>query len=156
MQRLRNTIDGFAEEQTRQRPQKSPSRRTTPSSRLQPPIQRPQEQREPSSDTLVVGDPDPSAFDAEFIIGSNDTPSRSNTPVPASRDLETAEAEGFKHGGQVAEVEHADNSKSHASEAESASSELPSEVRGKLRRLNKLETKYQGTRVAAIPCLRTS
>ncbi|KAI9723094.1 MAG: hypothetical protein M1828_004342 [Chrysothrix sp. TS-e1954] len=147
-QRLRNTIDGFAEEQqARQKPQtRSPSRKTTPIGRLQSPAQRAQVQRSADSgagDNSELGyrDPEPSTFDPEFVVGSNNT-SRSNTPVPLLQDPEV-KIQDDDHG--VRSKKPGDNTtvEEKTSEAEGADSELSSEVKSKLRRLNKLESKYQ-------------
>lgn len=95
--------------------------------------------------------PDPKEFEAEFAIGDDDISSRSATPRPESTDFSEKPA---AENGEQAEgaVGAPTNEKPVSNEKESESTtdanqpplELSPEVKAKLRRLNKMETRYQG------------
>jgi hypothetical protein len=89
--------------------------------------------------------PDPSEFDADFVIGDDESavPSRSVTPRP-----ETAEkcVEGNETAGAAEKQQGADDAVSVQSDASTAAQrqeELPTEVRVRLRKLDRLESRYQ-------------
>lgn len=107
--------------------------------------------------------PDPAEFDAEFVVGGDDDesggPSRTGTPAAQ----ETSEQSGHASVAadsttttQLGDAEGGDGSSGHARAKSSVASvasvpsstmslsELPTEARVKLRRLDKLEGKYQG------------
>jgi hypothetical protein len=156
-QRLRDAIDSrIAEEQARQKSaqdniSRSNSARRPPNSNLSP-GQRSRPRR--NTGTPVRG-PDPKEFEAEFAIGDDEDSSRSATPR-----LETPE--DVSETTTLAETEHGEDGekgktkapvdtpgKENASTAEKGPTsqptiELPAEVRGKLRRLDKLEVRYHG------------
>jgi hypothetical protein len=101
-----------------------------------------------------VRGPDPTEFEPEFAIGDDDAStlvSRSSTPKPESTEA-SDNAKGEKSVEKSGEAEGAAdntvNGKDNAPAKESGqpSAELPPEVRAKLRKLNKLESRYQGMR----------
>ncbi|PYI00758.1 hypothetical protein BO78DRAFT_329220 [Aspergillus sclerotiicarbonarius CBS 121057] len=148
-QRLRDAIDSrIAEEQARQRSaQTSLSRSNSarhPTSRNISPTRRTSRPRR-NTGTPVRG-PDPNEFEPEFAIGDDEGPSRSATPR-----LESAggsEAAPEENGGEgKATAEESTTKKPEAqpvTEANQSPSDLPPEIRVKLRRLGKLESRYQG------------
>jgi len=152
-QRLKGAIDSrIAEEQARQRAAAlagTPSRSNSGSIRRNaPPIGSParqsSRQRERNDISNEKG-PDPSEFDADFVIGDDESavPSRSATPR-----LETAEkrVEGKEAAGEAEKQPGADDAASVLSDASTAvqrPEELPTEVRVRLRKLDRLEGRYQ-------------
>ncbi|KAL3463572.1 hypothetical protein BJX64DRAFT_256956 [Aspergillus heterothallicus] len=151
-QRLREAIDSrIAEEQARQRSSqeslaRSNSARRPPGRNLSP-SRRPSRPRR-NTGTPVRG-PDPTEFEPEFAIGDDDASSRSATPKPEPADaLENAQGEksGEKSGEPEGAADTTTNGKDSApptKEPAQPSSELPPEVRAKLRKLTKLESRYQ-------------
>lgn len=152
-QRLKGAIDSrIAEEQARQRSsQASPSRKNSgtnrSSSRNISPSKRGvrSQAREKKDGEPSKRDRDPSEFEPESIAESEDTPSRSESPRPiqkigeaASAD-ETAKMEGSKVAIAIKEgkIDSPDNA--------ITSQELPTDIRVKLRKLDKLESRYNGT-----------
>ncbi|KAL2818625.1 hypothetical protein BJX63DRAFT_58414 [Aspergillus granulosus] len=154
-QRLREAIDSrIAEEQARQRSSqeslaRSNSARRPPGRNLSP-GRRPSRTRR-NTGTPVRG-PDPTEFEPEFAIGDDDASSRSATPKPESTetpDNSQGEKSGEKSGEARGVADTAANGKDSApptQESAQPSAELPPEVRAKLRKLNKLESRYQGMR----------
>jgi len=142
---LKGAIDSrIAEEQARQRtPQDSPSRsnsRTVTSNRR---AVRTEGRERKDGEPLIKG-PDPSEFEPDFVIDSDSTPSRSTTPRPFQGKGENATADA-----SPAEVAPGLNSKEVTEkDAEktviAGSAELPTDVRAKLRKLERLESKYYG------------
>lgn len=149
IQRLKGAIDSrIAEEQARQRqaaqqtqsqhPARSSSLRRT-SSNLSPAGRRPR--------TPDVGDkaqgrgPDPSEFDPDVVVGEDEL-SRSTTPRPPNEKDESAQQQPTENGDAV----KGDNEGAEAARDAkvAASNELPTEVRVRLRKLEKLEPKYSG------------
>jgi hypothetical protein len=145
-QRLREAIDSrIAEEQARQRSSqeslaRSNSARRPPGRNLSP-SRRPSRPRR-NTGTPVRG-PDPTEFEQEFAIGDDDTSSRSATPRPESTGtLENTPGEG---AGQAEGTANAASEKDSIPGTETNQPpELSSEVKAKLRRLNKMESRYQG------------
>ncbi|KAJ5378150.1 uncharacterized protein N7496_005559 [Penicillium cataractarum] len=154
-QRLRDAIDSrIAEEQARQKSaqeniSRSNSARRPPNSSLSP-GQRSRPRR--NTGTPVRG-PDPKEFEAEFAIGDDEDSSRSatprlETPDDAAEGATPAETERSEDGEKSkTKAPAADTSGKETPSAEKApasqtTSELPAEVRGKLRRLDKLEARY--------------
>lgn len=89
--------------------------------------------------------PDPTEFEPEFAIGDDDSSSRSGTPRPESSGApENTQGENAEQSEGPGE--NAMNEKEGAPEAESAPTtpELPPDVKAKLRRLAKMESRYQG------------
>ncbi|KAI9861942.1 MAG: hypothetical protein M1813_005012 [Trichoglossum hirsutum] len=154
-QRLKATIDSrIAEEQARQRAaaqeissspsrsdsiaaRRSSSRRTSPSKRHGRPRLPDHNDRD-----AVAGGPDPSEFEPEFVIGEDDVDSRAGTPLPKEKPSqeENAGAGGENPpAGDGADVKE----KQIESKASSSLGDLPTDVRVKLRKLDKLESRYQ-------------
>ncbi|KAI5300120.1 hypothetical protein KEM55_009311 [Ascosphaera atra] len=84
--------------------------------------------------------PDPTEFD-EFVVGEEDGPNGDNGDnAPGTPKIKAADAQG-KEGGKGA----GNTEKSAAdANANATRTELPTDIRVKLRRLEKLETRYQG------------
>ncbi|KAK2802901.1 hypothetical protein FQN51_004164 [Onygenales sp. PD_10] len=93
-----------------------------------------------NGNALPAKGPDPAEFDAEFVVGDDETSSRTSTPVqPADGGPESnnfAESEGKRSVDTT-------RKNSMAEEPGQTPPELPTEVRVKLRRLDKLEGRYQ-------------
>ncbi|KAJ5577561.1 uncharacterized protein N7459_006525 [Penicillium hispanicum] len=153
-QRLRDAIDSrIAEEQARQKSAqdnitRSNSARRPPSRNLSP-----GRRNRPRRNTgTPVRGPDPKEFEAEFTIGDDDTSSRSGTPqveTPENASEATIRVEGDR--SEDAEAKTASDAvgkeKEPAKPADTEAntptpSELPADVKAKLRRLDKLESRY--------------
>ena len=158
-QRLKGAIDSrIAEEQARQRtqhdsPSRSNSRTQKSTARTVSSNRRAvrSEGRESKDGESPTKGPDPSEFEPDFIVGSDSTPSRSTTPRPLQGNGENATT-----NGTPAEAPPGSNDKETREEdAEkytiAASPELPTDVRLKLRKLEKLESKYYGLSRMQLP-----
>ncbi len=94
--------------------------------------------------------PDPNEFEPEFIIGEDEAPSRTATPVAHKEEAdksgtgEQEEDDGVedKKGGEAQEAEG--EKAEPARDDRAAPPQIPLEVRKRLLRLEKLEPKYQG------------
>ena len=75
------------------------------------------------------------------MIGDSDTPSRSGTPRPTHEKEQTGSSEASTDGGRE-DSEGQPREKAAVNEA--VPLELPTDVRLKLRKLDKLESKYHG------------
>ncbi|KAI9043226.1 putative vesicle-mediated transport protein (Imh1) [Aspergillus affinis] len=147
-QRLREAIDSrIAEEQARQKSaQDSLSRSNSarqPSGRNLSPSRRQSRPRR-NTGTPVRG-PDPNEFEQpEFTIGDDEGSSRSATPQqdPPSNSMGSPEQNA---GEEKSTAEESPNGKdaAPAGETKQSPSELPAEVKVKLRKLSKMETRYQ-------------
>ena len=150
MQRLKGAFDSF-EEQARQRPtQPSPSRQNGASRRATNQTNFPSRrgQRQNTENTkpsdLSGPDPDPSTFDPEADNGPADSSNKSDTPV-----IETDSGKTYGQPDEPSEKQESEKEEKPdgtVEEAEPASaepSELPDDVKAKIRRLNKFEEKYQ-------------
>ncbi|OJD11935.1 hypothetical protein AJ78_07396 [Emergomyces pasteurianus Ep9510] len=91
--------------------------------------------------------PDPAEFDAEFVVGDDDSSSRTSTPVQmqetggSGNPVNPVDPE---HGGEKANEKEIDSARPQNDRPEeSVHMELPTEVRVRLRRLDKLEGRYQ-------------
>jgi hypothetical protein len=138
-QRLRGAIDArIAEEQARQKA----SQEGTPRSNLgRNPSTRTTRQR--SSSTLPTRSPDPTEF--EFPIADDDGPSRSATPrQEAASAQEPPPSEEVESEKQTADDSVDKESTPGAEPKPSPTPELPADVRAKLRRLDKIDSKYHG------------
>ena len=150
-QRLKGAIDSrIAEEQARQRSaltsppppntaRKSSSRAESPAKRAL----RPGASSKQNGETAGKG-PDPAEFEPEFVLDHSDVPSRSVTPRPAptrsespTKDTAGEVAEEVRNGEETSEKVVQDGSAA-------TSLELPTDVRVKLRRMEKLESRYHG------------
>lgn len=149
--RLKGAIDSrIAEEQARQKAlQSSPSRSNSTvrrsSSRTVSPSKRQARTRDRSGkDIDAEKGPDPSEFDRAFVVDDEESSSRVGTPGPGAERSGSAMIEGA--GNDKAPVE--DNKESNGKVVEDgdapAPPELPTDVRVKLRKLDKLESRYQG------------
>ena len=155
LQRIKGAIDSrIAEEQARQRAsQSSPSRSNSgarkPPSRSASPAVRAARNRQVESkggDPAQKG-PDPKEFEPDFVIDDEDLPSRSVTPRPTpekSGEVTSGETTVDKalsvNGGQQAK----EKGSGDGSPAPAPVVELPTDVRVKLRKLEKLEARYHG------------
>ena len=149
-QRLKGAIDSkIAEEQARQRlSQNSPSRSNSsakrPSSRAISPTKRVQGARGRQDGDAPTKGPDPAEFEPEFVIDDDATSRsatpRSGTPRPADDRNGTPVA-----GRSTREDANPDTSEAGTTADEPRlSSDLPTDVRVKLRKLEKLESRYHG------------
>ena len=117
---------------------RSSSRRTSPSKRQGRPRLLDQNDRD-----IVAGGPDPSDFEPEFVIGEDDFESRAATPLPKEK-VSQADSDGVEESKPPAEAS-AEAREKQVEPKSSSMSELPTDVRVKLRKLDKLESRYQGT-----------
>lgn len=154
VQRLKGAIDSrIAEEQARQRqaaqqsqgqhPARSSSLRRSNSNALSPAGRRP---RTPdlSGDKPPVRGPDPAEFDPDVVVGEDEL-SRSTTPRPPNDKDDSAQQQSTENGDAAkGDKEDAEAARDAKSAASTASNELPTEVRVRLRKLEKLEPKYSG------------
>ena len=151
--RLRDAIDSrITEEQARQKTSQDALSRSNsarrPPGRNGSPSRRPARPRRNTA-TPIRG-PDPKEFEAEFALGDDDGPTRSGTPQPAESTGGPeggAAAEGGNEGetsAPIAEASGKEETPAAAPEANQLPSELPPEIRAKLRRLDKMETRYHG------------
>lgn len=116
---------------------RSPSRNASPHKRSGKPVPRGRQE----GDTPGKG-PDPAEFEPEFVIG-NEELSRFNTPRPtagqdgSSEERPSHEAPASEKGEELLDG----TSQAHASKP---SMELQTDVKVKLRKLERLESKYHG------------
>jgi len=152
IQRWKGVLDSkIAEEQARQRtshesPSRSNSRSQRSSSRTLSSNRQAvrSEGRESKDGELSAKGPDPSEFEPDFVIDGDSTPSRSTTPRPVQGKGEDATANGVS-----APIAPESNDKKiqgidEEKDAIATPSELPTDVRVKLRKLEKLESRYYG------------
>ena len=149
-QRLKGVIDStIAEEQARQRfsqssPSRSNSRAKRPASRNLSPNKRAQGVRgRQDGDPLAKG-PDPADFESEFVI-EDDGPSRSGTPRPVADQNGVAATEKTPRENTSSESNQGTGETATSADEPRSSSDLPTDVRVKLRKLEKLESRYHGT-----------
>ena len=152
-QRLKGALDArIAEEQARQQavhsslsiPARSDSRTRSVAKRSDSPAKR--SSRPPPQSRKTEGtikEPEPFEFEPEFAIADDDSASRNSTPLPPQANREHSASYGSAKEAQKEEV---GGTRSHdRSEADGfANDELPTDVRVKLRRLDKLESRYHG------------
>jgi hypothetical protein len=155
LQRIKGAIDSrIAEEQARQKaaqgsPGRSTSKNKRPPARTASPATRARNRSQDirNADPLSRG-PDPKEFEQpEFLIEDEDGSSRAVSPRPP----EKAEEEGI--AGRTSESAESQGQVGNSAEKASeklAALELPTDVRAKLRKLDKLESRYQGTCFAHI------
>lgn len=138
LQSLKGAIDSrIAEEQARQKAAASPISRSSssskrPSTRNASPAQKPRRPK-PKDDGTVGRGPDPSEFEKAFVIDDEDEPVKVPEKTEVMADNNGAEA---NVSGEAEKRESIDSSPK--------APELPTEVRAKLRKLEKLEGRYQG------------
>ncbi|KAI9721057.1 MAG: hypothetical protein M1812_002538 [Candelaria pacifica] len=149
-QRLKGAIDSrIAEEQARQKASSSSPSRSSSTARRAPartesPTRRQSRtrEREKGDRTLTKG-PDPSEFDAELSVEDDST---EPTNGDHAQEKEGPRASGDNETGQQSPQEGEEGeSKADAGEKKPsiASLELPTDIRVKLRKLDKLEPRYQ-------------
>ena len=91
--------------------------------------------------------PDPSEFESAFVI-DDEEPSRVGTPT--TDDVSpTKGTEGATQDSEKAPSNGTEDASDKAAEPAPVSTELPLEVRQKLRKLEKLESRYQGNCINA-------
>lgn len=146
LQRLKGAIDSrIAEEQARQRAlQQSPSRSNAGTSRPSLRAGSPNKRavRRKDDDSSLKG-PDPSEFEPELVIGNEDVPNRSRTPRPVQRKEAVTVANEIP-GEEPSASNSEESDRTSAADSSLASQELSTDVRVKLRKLEKLESKYFG------------
>ncbi|MCJ1281390.1 hypothetical protein MMC26_000709 [Xylographa opegraphella] len=155
MQRLKGAIDSrIAEEQARQRnaqqlPARSNSvaRRPSSRSRTSSPAVRSARARPGDSKTGDIPEkgPDPKEFEPEFVIEDEDVISRAGTPRPVHvKDGESQSGEAVAEKSAAPDGERQpEEDRGSEKVSQVAALELPSEVRVKLRKLERLESRYQ-------------
>lgn len=149
-QRLKGAIDSrIAEEQARQRAaQGSPSRSSSAGrrggSRAVSPSKRQGRAREKRDGGQPGKSPDPSEFEPEFVIGDDDTASGAATPLREPEKTEEAVSGEDGNEKPLAAEEGETKPTPLEDSPMQTSTELPTEVRVKLRKLDKLESRYQG------------
>lgn len=150
-QRLKGAIDSrIAEEQARQRlsqvsPTRSASNARRPAARDESPATRSTRtgaRGRRDGDTPGRG-PDPAEFEPEFVIGEDDAPSRVGTPMLAEQKRQLPSESG--NDGTLDGSEPP--AQERATSKEVPTSDLPTDVRVKLRKLDKLESKYHGSSI---------
>ena len=149
--RLKGAIDSrIAEEQARQRsaltsppPSKSIGRS---SSRAESPAKRAIRSgaREKRDGDPTGKGPDPSEFEPEFIIADSDPPSRVGTPRPALTIPGSPSKESSQDVLPEAKAGEEEQTRTADNDLRSTPVELPTDVRVKLRKLEKLESRYHG------------
>ncbi|KAI1907822.1 Golgin imh1 [Ophidiomyces ophidiicola] len=141
LSRLRGAIDArIAEEQARQRAgQDSLSRSNSAARRTNASPARQSGARTKRNNSFLTRSPDPSEFDAEFVIGDDDSSTRTSTPRPEPE----ASVNGAAGESDDKVAEPARSTPPPGKPAPPTSTELPTDVRVKLRRLDKLESRYQ-------------
>jgi hypothetical protein len=107
--------------------------------------------------------PDPAVFEAAFVIDDSEEPSRAGTPKPIQEEKsDMAPSDGAPDADMTKETSTGKDVDDAAAKEDGgaqpaavttssapSTSELPPEVRAKLRRLAKMETTYQGMPVLA-------
>ncbi|KAI9803125.1 MAG: hypothetical protein M1833_001196 [Piccolia ochrophora] len=152
-QRLKGAIDArIAEEQARQRiGGDSPSSRSNSiprdASRTGSPSKRPARTRDrdkPPSNAVSRG-PDPAEFEAAFVIEDDDAPSRAGTPGPERTRPQDQVADEVPPETITQPPAPSDDGvrRSGSSSTGPVQVELPTDVRVKLRKLDRFEGKYQ-------------
>ncbi|KAL9038943.1 MAG: hypothetical protein Q9180_002826 [Flavoplaca navasiana] len=148
-QRLKGAIDSrIAEEQARQRsaltspPPSNASRK--PSSRAESPATRVSRHNAPNrhNGELLGKGPDPSDFEPEFVLDDPDGLSRSSTPKPAIARSESATKDPPRNSAEETQNGEGVAGKALQDGLTAAPQELPTDVKVKLRKLDKLESRY--------------
>ena len=88
--------------------------------------------------------PDPREFDPEFVIDDEETPTRGGTP--GSSQAKNEEGSTGNSAGEKSEADSGMQTSEKTALDDSAAQipELPTDVRVKLRKLERLEPRYQG------------
>ncbi|KAI9742744.1 MAG: hypothetical protein M1818_003473 [Claussenomyces sp. TS43310] len=129
--RIKGAIDSrIAEEQARARAAATPPARAA-SKRSRP---------KPKFEDDGSRGPDPSEFEGAFVIDDeSEPPSRTGTPMPTNNSQTKMAEDEVTQAASMAEP----TTEKDTAASPRASSELPLEVRTKLRKLDKLESRYQ-------------
>ncbi|TVY25726.1 Golgin [Lachnellula hyalina] len=140
-QRLKQAVDTrIAEEQARAAQHSTPvsiARSNSTARRTDSPSARPRKPKPKDSDGTPTRGPDPSEFETAFIIeDDSEEASRASTPVMMDEKAHLV-------AGSTAPLE-AGGSGDGSARGSATPLALPTEVRTKLRKLEKLESKYQG------------
>lgn len=144
-QRLKGAIDSrIAEEQAKARiPSTSPSRAPSTARRSAAQAGEKKTRSKPRVDDDGSRGPDPSEFEGAFVIDDeSEPPSRVGTPAIGAENTDQMAEKGAEAGEEVKEKMSEVTPQNQVSSP--ASTELPAEVRTKLRKLEKLESRYQG------------
>ena len=130
--------------------QSSPSRSTSdtrrPALRDESPANRPERT---GARGRKEGDParktaDPAEFEPDFVVGDDDMPSRSGTPRPLEPKTQASSMEPSAD----LKLDAAESSaQDKIASRDPIAIELPTDVRVKLRKLDKLESKYHGSSI---------
>ncbi|KAL8994731.1 MAG: hypothetical protein Q9169_005370 [Polycauliona sp. 2 TL-2023] len=148
-QRLKGAIDSrIAEEQARQRsaltspPPSNASRK--PSSRAESPATRISRHNGPNRHNGEASGkgPDPADFEPEFVLDESDVLSRSSTPKPALARSDSPTKDPLPISGEEAQNGEGASRKATQDDQTATPQELPTDVRVKLRKLEKLESRY--------------
>ena len=151
--RLKGAIDSrIAEEQARQRalqstPSRSNSSARRSSSRTVSPSKRQaraKQREERANDAVAEKSPDPSEFEPELTLDDEESRSRVATPAPGAELAGDRTAPVALNDEPPPEEHKEPNGKMEEGEKTPAPLELPTDVRVKLRKLDKLEARYQG------------
>ncbi|KAL9126164.1 MAG: hypothetical protein Q9217_004744 [Psora testacea] len=148
-QRIKASIDSkIAEEQAKSRfasgsPSRSASGARRNASRAISPTKRAARQGSRGRQDGSGKGPDPTDFEPEFVIDDEEL-SRSGTPKPLADQEDKAAVEvSAPQGGVITENGQGSQAKDGGLDSSSQSFELPTDVRVKLRKLEKLEGRYQ-------------
>lgn len=145
-QRLKGAIDSrIAEEQARQRTsQQSPSRSNSnvrrPSVRASSPIKRGTRRKDEDPSPQ-----DPSEFEPDFGIENEDGPGNSGTPRLSHKREDVLGASEAPREAHPSTSNRTGGDKAVTADLTTTSLDLPADIRTKLRKLDKLETRYHGS-----------
>ena len=152
--RLKGAIDSrIAEEQARQRSHQTPPARSNsgakkPLSRAASPsvrVARSKEQSDRKEGDIPLKGPDPLDFEPEFVVDDENTISRNETPQPPAEVTQDENSRISTNAKQIAGEESHNQEQITEEKDVSANPELPTDIRVKLRKLERLESKYNGT-----------
>ncbi|OJD22617.1 hypothetical protein ACJ73_06031 [Blastomyces percursus] len=149
-QRIKGAIDSrIAEEQARQKAAQESSSLSRSNSNIRQPHTRAASRsaRLKRENIVTTKTPDPAEFDVDFVVGDDDSSTRTSTSIQmpeAGRDGNAGTAvdqEGCQ--GRTKERDIDPTRRSDTPPEEPAQMELPTAVRMRLRRLDKIEGRYQ-------------
>ncbi|EQL30527.1 hypothetical protein BDFG_06927 [Blastomyces dermatitidis ATCC 26199] len=149
-QRIKGAIDSrIAEEQARQKAAQESSSISRSNSHIRQSHTRAASRatRLKRENSVSTKTPDPAEFDVDFVVGDDDSSTRTSTPIQmpeAGRDGNAGTAADQEGGqGRTKEREIDSTRSQDATPEEPAQMELPTAVRVRLRRLDKIEGRYQ-------------
>ena len=166
MQRLTGGAIGaidarIAKEQARQRSAQAPTRSNSGSQRSgarnASPVIRAARVKQPESKDGEIPQrgPDPKEFEPEFVIGDDELPSRSGTPRPAGDGSQANITEDGEAKNADTDAEKQQEVAADGQDLATKPPELPKDVQAKLRKLEKIESKYHGAYHACIIAAQT-